>query len=210
MRSRTKSKGALHGTPAYMAPEVITRQQYGKAVDSWAFGCMLAHMGARAPPFAAALDEAAGDEGMLMDLFEQIGEGQLSPLDGLTEDTALAMGNCPPPLLALARQCVLIAPAARPEFNTIAAVLSEPSLLHVVRPTGGRARPEGLLRRRTTGKPAVGPKTSTFRSAFRQKAGGSGATPASPRGALVSPRAASPTLDALAGEEDTLDKPLYI
>ena len=64
----------LHGTPHYMAPEMIESQLLaspttpptacGREVDIWSFGCVLAHCGARVAPFAqlgaiAATDSAS-------------------------------------------------------------------------------------------------------------------------------------------------------
>ncbi|CAD8170040.1 unnamed protein product [Paramecium octaurelia] len=45
---------SICGTPAYMAPEILQKKQYGKAVDWWAFGCFLYEMVAGHPPFFAS------------------------------------------------------------------------------------------------------------------------------------------------------------
>jgi len=39
------------GTPLYMAPEMIKREQYGKAVDMWSVGCMAHELLCGQPPF---------------------------------------------------------------------------------------------------------------------------------------------------------------
>jgi len=39
------------GTPEYLAPEVLKRQQYGKAVDWWSLGTLLYEMISGLPPF---------------------------------------------------------------------------------------------------------------------------------------------------------------
>ena len=42
----------LHGTPPYMAPEVVISRRYAPPVDVWSFGCVLAHMATRRPPYS--------------------------------------------------------------------------------------------------------------------------------------------------------------
>eukprot|EP01038_Epipyxis_sp_PR26KG_P005854 gene5854-8077_t len=51
------------GTPAYMAPEVVMKQPYGKAVDVWAIGVILYILLSGSPPFSENTDE---------ELFEKI------------------------------------------------------------------------------------------------------------------------------------------
>ncbi|WP_460366661.1 serine/threonine-protein kinase, partial [Actinocorallia lasiicapitis] len=45
--------GAIIGTPAYMAPEVIQGQDATEAADVWAWGCVVAYAGTGTAPFAA-------------------------------------------------------------------------------------------------------------------------------------------------------------
>ena len=39
------------GTTEYIAPEILRKQQYGKACDYWSFGCVLYEMLTGSPPF---------------------------------------------------------------------------------------------------------------------------------------------------------------
>eukprot|EP00900_Chrysochromulina_parva_P012931 jgi/Chrpa1/21639/Chrysochromulina_OHIO_Genome00027755-RA len=50
--SAISESGDIQGTPPYMAPEIVKRHVYDKPVDVWAFGCMLAHMGTKRPPYS--------------------------------------------------------------------------------------------------------------------------------------------------------------
>lgn len=46
------------GTPAYMSPEMVTRSQHNKEVDTWALGVLLYEFLVGEPPFTAASVEA--------------------------------------------------------------------------------------------------------------------------------------------------------
>jgi serine/threonine protein kinase len=39
------------GTPAYLPPEVVSGESYGKSVDWWSFGILLYEMMVGCPPF---------------------------------------------------------------------------------------------------------------------------------------------------------------
>ena len=42
---------SLCGTPEYLAPEVLLKKGYGKAVDWWTLGCIIYEMVTGYPPF---------------------------------------------------------------------------------------------------------------------------------------------------------------
>ena len=105
-----------------MAPEVVRRSGHGRAADAWSFGCVLAHMGARAPPFSQLAACAAGAAHAAETVMEHIVQGDVSPLALLDES------NAPPPILALARTCVVVPPESRPDFQAIAGALVERNL----------------------------------------------------------------------------------
>ena len=87
--ARTHARaGAVHGTPPYMAPEMIRRESYGRAVDVWSFGCVVAHVGARLPPFAELGAQASAEQ-----IMDAVVEGVRTPVD------LLSRVQCPPPLL---------------------------------------------------------------------------------------------------------------
>eukprot|EP00075_Anas_platyrhynchos_P038387 XP_027327640.1 inactive serine/threonine-protein kinase PLK5-like [Anas platyrhynchos] len=50
----TRCWGALCGTPAYMAPEVLDRKGHGAPSDIWAWGCIMYEVLTGSPPFEAA------------------------------------------------------------------------------------------------------------------------------------------------------------
>ena len=49
-----KDAKSMVGTPEYLAPEIILRKWYGKAVDWWTFGCFLYELLTGVPPFYSA------------------------------------------------------------------------------------------------------------------------------------------------------------
>jgi len=156
------TSNALHGTPPYMAPEVILHRAYERPVDAWAYGCVLAHMGTGQVPFSQ-LGELSKDISA-EDVMNQVVQGRVTPIDLLVPSE-----TCPPPILELARQCVAVDPASRPAFETIAAVLTDANLVATIRPSGSRPRPAAPLRRKAGGGVTKGAK-STFRQSFHRKA----------------------------------------
>ena len=62
----TPKDKAILGTPFWMAPEVVKKEQYGKKVDIWSVGIMAVEMKDRQPPYMnenwmRALDLIAAD-----------------------------------------------------------------------------------------------------------------------------------------------------
>ena len=155
---------ALHGTPQYMAPEMILRQGHGKAADAWSFGCVLAHMGARAPPFAQL-----GSSVSAINVMRQVVEGELTPLDLLTE------ANIPTSLFDLARSCVAVTAVQRPSFELIAQQLTAGTLVSCIRPAGVNPRPARPLLRHDGSAPRPwqpGGKSSAARASASDAGGG--------------------------------------
>ena len=47
-------KGELEGTIAFMAPEVLRGENYGRSCDIWSLGCCLIEMATAKPPWNAS------------------------------------------------------------------------------------------------------------------------------------------------------------
>jgi serine/threonine protein kinase len=108
---------ALQGTPPYMAPEIVERNEYTMMGDVWAFGCVLVHMGSGHTPYSHLkhLKEAK-------ELFEIIKKQEHSPLETL--DTYLKNGKTmPASIVQLATKCCSPSPSDRPSFEDIAKAL---------------------------------------------------------------------------------------
>lgn len=46
-------QGQLHGTVAFMAPEVLRGEDYGRSCDVWSVGCCVIEMATTKPPWGA-------------------------------------------------------------------------------------------------------------------------------------------------------------
>ena len=105
-------EGEIAGTPPYMAPEIVTVHKYEPAVDVWAFGCILSHMGSGKVPYQH-LNLKSQKEVMSV-----IKTGKVSPLEML-----LKTSSTPAEIVSIAKECCLPNPKERPEFESIAARL---------------------------------------------------------------------------------------
>ena len=156
------ASGALEGTPPYMAPEMVQRRGHGKAIDVWSFGCVLAHMGTRAPPYAHLGSDATAEAVMAA-----VVDDAQSPI------AQLDASNTPPPLLNVARQCVARAAEERPTFEVVASLLADAAFVASVRPGDSDPRPRSRLQRPQRGAPVA---SDVFRLSVRASGGG-GASP---------------------------------
>lgn len=111
LKSGHTSQGGLvssHGTPAYMSPEVIRGEPYGRKADVWSFGCTVIEMASGLPPWAELEDCNA------FTLMFKIASTQATPM--LPND----IGECGQ---ALIRACLTRAYDERP---SAAALLDHP------------------------------------------------------------------------------------
>ena len=122
------SGGDIQGTPPYMAPEIVKRHAYDKPVDVWAFGCMLAHMGTKRPPYSWLTHIETPKQ-----LLDVVASGEYSPLELLLEST-----TTPDAIKELAKQCCQPGPIMRPTFAQISEKVSE-----AVNVAFGAATPRG-------------------------------------------------------------------
>jgi len=81
-------KGALLGTPQFMAPEVVRQQGHGKAADIWSLGCTVVQMLTGAPPW----DERSNDFALMF----QIASAKAPPTlpEGISSKARGFLGLC--------------------------------------------------------------------------------------------------------------------
>jgi len=109
-----ESGGDIQGTPPYMAPEIVKRHAYDKPVDVWAFGCMLAHMGTKRPPYSWLTHIETPKQ-----LLDVVASGEYSPLELMLESE-----STPEKIKQLAKQCCQPGPIMRPTFEQISGLIS--------------------------------------------------------------------------------------
>ena len=124
------SGGDIQGTPPYMAPEIVKRHAYDKPVDVWAFGCMLAHMGTKRPPYSWLTHIETPKQ-----LLDVVASGEYSPLELLLESA-----TTPQAVKDLAKQCCQPGPIMRPTFGQIS------ELIMAAIPEGAEPRPVARIR----------------------------------------------------------------
>jgi len=105
----TSNEGDIQGTPPYMAPEIVQKNVYDKPVDVWAFGCVLAHMGSKRPPYAWLQYIETPKQ-----LIDVVRNAEHSPLELLLESK-----ETPESMKQLAKMCCHPSPTSRPDFETI-------------------------------------------------------------------------------------------
>ena len=49
-----KDAFSLCGTPEYLAPEILYKEGYGKAIDWWTLGCIIYELITGMPPFSSS------------------------------------------------------------------------------------------------------------------------------------------------------------
>jgi len=126
--SAISESGDIQGTPPYMAPEIVKRHVYDKPVDVWAFGCMLAHMGTKRPPYSWLTHIETPKQ-----LLDVVASGEYSPLELLLESTTTSDS-----IKDLAKSCCQPGPIVRPTFEQISQKVSE-----AVNVAFGAATPRG-------------------------------------------------------------------
>jgi len=103
------------GTAPYMAPEILVERRYAPAVDVWAYGCVLAHMGSRMVPYQHRMEALKTRNALL----KAIRDGEATPLELLLEHPR----GMPPGIVELAKDCTRADAPSRPSFADISARL---------------------------------------------------------------------------------------
>ena len=154
-------RGVIQGTPPYMAPEIGKMGVYDKPVDVWAYGCMLAHMGTKRPPYSWLTYIETPTQ-----LIEVVRVGEYSPLELLLEST-----TTPDAIKELAKKCCEPGSITRPTFEQIS------GLITAAIPEGVDPRPVARIKNKRplkTGLPespsADGSESTKFREKFKSKA----------------------------------------
>jgi serine/threonine protein kinase len=155
--TKPMSKGGdIQGTPPYMAPEIVQKNVYNKPVDVWAYGCLLAHMGSKRPPYAWLTFIETPKQ-----LFEVVKSGEYSPLELLLEST-----TTPDAIKELAKQCCDATPSKRPAFGKISAIIA------AAVPEGNDPRPLARIKAkrvlRTSMVAGAGDQPPSFRDKFKE------------------------------------------
>jgi serine/threonine protein kinase len=122
-----------------MAPEIVKLNVYDKPVDVWAFGCMLAHMGTKRPPYSWLTYIETPKQ-----LVEVVRGGEHSPLELLLESI-----TTPEAIKELSKLCCQLAPADRPTFDTITGMVT------AAIPVGTEPRPVARIRNKRPLRTAV-------------------------------------------------------
>ena len=153
----------IQGTPPYMAPEIVKLNEYDKPVDVWAFGCVLAHMGSKRPPYSWLQHIETPKQ-----LLEVVKNGEYSPLELLLEST-----TTPDSIKDLAKKCCNPGPSSRPTFEQIAGMVT------AAIPEGVDPRPVARIKNKRplrtslpegpTGSSSAGIRPSSMDQSYRDK-----------------------------------------
>jgi serine/threonine protein kinase len=146
--------GDIQGTPPYMAPEIVKKNAYDKPVDVWAYGCMLAHMGSKRPPYAWLTHIETPKQ-----LLDVVASGEYSPLELLLESE-----TTPDAIKELAKQCCHATPSKRPEFGNIS------GMIKAAIPEGNDPRPLARIKtKRVLRTSMASPDQQSYRDKFKEK-----------------------------------------
>jgi len=138
------TEGDIQGTPPYMAPEIVQSKNYTKPVDVWAFGCTVAHMGSKRPPYSWLTHIETPKQ-----LINVIKNGEYSPLELLLES------DTPESMKQLAKMCCHPMAGSRPDFESISQKIS------AAIPDGFDPRPVARIKNKRPLKTAMAEGIST-------------------------------------------------